>query len=467
MPVFYNRTISPRVVLIIFLEGVIIFASTLGLALLRAYIEGSTVPPIEHFLKNLVLTVSYLVFFLYFRLYSHEFYHPGRVMFTRLVWATMAASVVIFSILYLVPYLRTWRTIIFVNVPVVPLLIIAWRSLGSAVLNLGLPVEKALIIGSGEVARKIGFEIFGNRNYGIQLAGFIDDRTAEYVTSDVAPHVIGGYGDIGRLVDKEGIGRIIIALSDRRAKLPMFVLLHCKLRGVTVEEGETFNERMTGQIPVGDLKPSWLIFSSGFKSLRFKQALKGVFDRGLSFCLLVFLSPLFPLIAILIKIDSRGPVFYSQVRVGKEGRRFNILKFRSLRDNAEASEGPTWASPNDERCTRLGRWLRKTCIDELPQLINIFRGEMSFVGPRPERPFFVKELVDKIPYYEVRAIVKPGLTGWAQVNQPSSSSLEDASTKLQYDMYYIKNMSLLLDMWIILATFRVVLTGKGALHRIV
>jgi len=461
MPVSFNRTISPKLSLIILIEGVIIFISTLGLAVLRAHIEGSTVPPIEHFLKNLVLSVSYLVFFIYFGLYTHEYYHPGRVMFTRLVWATMAASVIIFSILYLVPYLRTWRTIVFVNVPFVPLLIVTWRSLFSDILHLTLPIEKAVIIGSGELARKIGLEIFNNRNYGIQLVGFIDDRNADYLNSDVTPHVIGGYGDIGRLVAKEGIGRIIIALADKRAKLPMLVLLDCKLKGVTVEEGATFNERMTGQIPVGDLKPSWMIFSSGFKSLSFKQTSKGVFDMGLSLVLLVFLTPLFLLITLLIKIDSNGPVFYSQLRVGKNGQTFKILKFRSLKDNAEASGGPTWAEVNDGRCTRLGRCLRRTRLDELPQLFNIIKGEMSFVGPRPERPFFVNDLKEKIPYYLVRTIVKPGLTGWAQVNQPHSASLQDTSTKLQYDLYYIKNMSLLLDIWIILSTVKVVLTGKG------
>ncbi len=461
MPVSFNRTISPKLLLIILIEGVIIFISTLSLAILRAHIEGSAVPPIEHFLKNLVLTVSYLVFFIYFGLYSHEFYHPGRVMFTRLVWVTMAASVIIFSILYLVPYLRTWRTIVFVNVPLVPLLIVTWRSLFAGLLHLTLPVEKAVIIGTGDFARRIGLEIFNNRNYGIELIGFIDDRNADYVNSDVTPHVIGGYDDIGSLVEKEGIGRIIIALADKRTKLPMLVLLDCKLRGVTVEEGATFNERMTGQIPVSELKLSWLIFSSGFKSLSFKQASKGVFDMCLALVLLVLLAPLFLLITVLIKIDSEGPVFYSQLRVGKNGKTFNILKFRSLRDNAEGTGGPRWAGVNDGRCTRLGRCLRRIRLDELPQLLNIIRGEMSFVGPRPERPFFVNELKEKIPYYSVRTIVKPGLTGWAQVNQPHSASLQDTSKKLQYDLYYIKNMSQLLDIWIILSTVKVVLTGKG------
>ncbi len=462
MPVLFNRTLSPRVVLAIAVEGALIFLSTLGLAVLRAYFEGSTVPPIEHFLKNLVLTLTYLVFFVYFRLYTHEFYHPGRVMITRLVQATMVASVVIFSILYLVPYLRTWRTILFANLFVLPLLISAWRSFSERVLGLTLPIEKVLIIGSGELARKIGYEIVNNRNYGMELVGFIDDKWSGSKDSMRYPRVVGGCNDIEEVVKRENVGRIIIALTDRRAKLPMFVLLKCKLRGVTVEEGATFDERMTGQIPVDGLKPSWLIFSSGFKSLRFKEIVKGVFDRGLAFLLLLVLAPLFPLIALLIKLDSRGPVFYVQVRVGKKGRTFRMLKFRSLMHNAEASKGPTWAGVNDERCTRAGRALRKARLDELPQLINILRGEMSFVGPRPERPFFVEELRKHIPYYEMRTIVKPGLTGWAQVNQPYSLSVQDAARKLQYDMYYIKNMSLLLDMWIILTTFKVVLTGRAA-----
>ncbi|HXI09455.1 MAG TPA: TIGR03013 family XrtA/PEP-CTERM system glycosyltransferase, partial [Thermodesulfobacteriota bacterium] len=268
-------------------------------------------------------------------------------------------------------------------------------------------------------------------------------------------------GDIRRLVGSEKIDRIIIALNDRRAKLPMSALLDCKLAGVVIEEGETFNERLSGKIPLDHLKPSWMVFSDGFRSLRSRKTVKRVIDVVLSLVCLILTLPIFLITAILIKLDSRGPVIFKQVRVGENGKHFNVYKFRSMRTDAESASGPVWASKKDDRVTRVGRVIRKIRVDELPQVVNVLKGDMSFVGPRPERPFFVDKLKEVIPYYEIRNIVKPGITGWAQIKYPYGATIDDAVEKLQYDIYYIKNLSPMLDIMIFFWTIKVVLTGRG------
>mgnify|MGYP001611878982 FL=1 len=253
-----------------------------------------------------------------------------------------------------------------------------------------------------------------------------------------------------------------MALPDKRAKLPMSALLDCKLQGIKVEEGETFNERVTGKIPLDHLKPSWMVFSDGFKSLRSRKILKRVLDILMAFSMLIVAAPLMVITAAAIKLTSKGPAIFKQVRVGENGRNFNIYKFRSMRHDAEAGTGPVWAGASDSRVTLIGRFIRLTRIDELPQIINVVKGDMSFVGPRPERPFFVLKLREVIPYYEMRTVVKPGITGWAQIKYPYGATVQDALEKLQYDIYYIKNMSPLLDFMIFVMTAKVVLTGKGA-----
>jgi len=242
----------------------------------------------------------------------------------------------------------------------------------------------------------------------------------------------------------------------------MSALLDCKLKGVTVEEGATFQERLEGKVPLEHLKPSWVVFSDGFKSLRSRKTSKRICDVTFSSLMLIALAPLMLITAILIKLDSKGPVIFSQTRVGEHEKEFQVFKFRSMKQDAEAATGPVWANADDNRVTRLGKFIRKTRIDELPQLINVIKGDMSFVGPRPERPYFVEQLKKEIPYFEMRTVVKPGLTGWTQIKYAYGATVEDAIEKLQYDIYYIKHMSLFFDLMIILGTIKVVLTGQGA-----
>ncbi|MBV8652069.1 MAG: TIGR03013 family PEP-CTERM/XrtA system glycosyltransferase, partial [Alphaproteobacteria bacterium] len=264
---------------------------------------------------------------------------------------------------------------------------------------------------------------------------------------------------VAQLADEKFVDEIVIASRDRRG-LPIDDLLDCKLKGINITEYLTFWERETGQIDLEALQPSWLFFSDGFRMDWLPILLKRLFDVVMSLIFVVLTLPVILVTALAIRLEGPGPIFYVQERVGLYGRRFKLMKFRSMSVNAE-SDGPRWAANNDQRITRIGAMIRKTRIDEIPQILNVLRGDMSFIGPRPERPFFVETLTKEIPYYSERHRVKPGISGWAQINYPYGASVEDAREKLTYDLYYVKNRSLFLDFVILLQTARVVLWPEG------
>ena len=273
--------------------------------------------------------------------------------------------------------------------------------------------------------------------------------------------ILGDYSEIPALCREEHVDRIIVALDERRGKFPVEQLLLCRLKGIRVDDGMTFTEELAGKLSVENLRPSSLIFSDGFKrSIIFKRIKRG-FDVVLSIVGLVVTMPLNGLLSAAIRIDSSGTVLYKQERVGKDGKIFCLLKFRSMREDAEP-DGPVWADVSDDRTTRVGKVIRKLRLDEIPQMVNVLKGEMSFVGPRPERPFFVEQLRKELPYYFQRHTVKPGITGWAQIRYPYGASKEDALEKLKYDFYYIKHMSLIFDLMVIMETVKTVLLGRGA-----
>jgi sugar transferase (PEP-CTERM system associated) len=274
--------------------------------------------------------------------------------------------------------------------------------------------------------------------------------------------VLGTAEDIDRIVATRHVDRIVVGLSDRRGRLPIEQLLRAKMSGVRVEDATTTYERLTGKILLDGLKPSWLIFSDGFRASRITRFVKRMLDLSLSIILAIVSLPFMALTALAIRLDSPGPLLYSQERVGENGAVFKIFKFRSMRRDAELAGKPVWARDNDDRITRTGRFIRTTRLDELPQLWNVVRGDMSFVGPRPERPYFVRQLAEAIPFYIERHVVKPGLTGWAQVKYRYGSSVEDAIEKLRYDLYYIKHASIALDLSIVFDTVKVILFGHGA-----
>jgi sugar transferase (PEP-CTERM system associated) len=298
---------------------------------------------------------------------------------------------------------------------------------------------------------------------GVEIVGFIDPDPARIGAAVLNPGVIGTLEDIPSIVRARSVDRVVVSLADARGKLPMDKLLEMKLDGVSFDHLASVYEEYTGKIAVENLRPSWLIFSPGFRKSRWVSASKRTLDLFVAGVGLVIAAPVMALVALAIRLTSRGAVLYHQQRVGLHGRIFTLHKFRSMQDNAEATTGPVWASKaGDSRVTAVGLLLRRSRLDELPQLWNVLNGDMSFVGPRPERPEFVTELTREIPFYGQRHIVRPGLTGWAQVRYTYGASVEDALQKLQYDLFYIKNLSVALDLFIILNTVKTVLRQGGA-----
>jgi sugar transferase (PEP-CTERM system associated) len=317
-------------------------------------------------------------------------------------------------------------------------------------------------VGSGDAAIEIAREVLGRRDAGYRILGFVDSNPKLVGKSLINPRVVGLTSELEAIVKREGVDRIVVSMGERRGQFPSQELLRLSLSGnVSIEEGASFYERLTGRVHLDMLRPSWLIFSSRGRQARINAFVRSVFHRLVALVGALFSLPIAVLTAILIKLDSSGPVLYRQERVGRNGRPFTLMKFRSMRTDAEKN-GPVWAQSEDDRVTRVGRIIRKIRVDEIPQFWNILKGEMSFVGPRPERPHFVSQLAEEIPYYEQRHLIAPGLTGWAQIKYPYGSSIEDARQKLQYDLYYIKNQSLLLDAAILFETVKTILFGRGA-----
>jgi sugar transferase (PEP-CTERM system associated) len=321
--------------------------------------------------------------------------------------------------------------------------------------------KRLLIIGTGELAVDLCHVIVSENRWFVNIVGFLDAKAERIGERLVNPGIIGTYDQLAQLVEQHQVDTIVVCLEDRRSTLPVQSLLDCKAMGLDILDGHHLLEERSGRLSIDSLRPSALIFSTGFRRRLTSLVTKRLFDVVMSAVGLVVLIPLFILVAALIRMDSPGPVFYRQVRVGLSGRPYLIWKFRSMRQDAEKS-GPRWAQANDPRISRVGWWLRKTRIDEFPQLVNVIKGEMSLVGPRPERPVFVQDLRTVIPYYDIRHTVRPGVTGWAQVKFRYGASQEDSHTKLQYDLYYVKNLSLLLDLKILAHTIRVMMLGEGA-----
>ena len=274
--------------------------------------------------------------------------------------------------------------------------------------------------------------------------------------------ILGNTDALEEIVKRESVDRIVMAIRDRRGKFPTETLLQMSLAGdVSIEECTSFFERVTGQVHLDMLRPSWLIFAGRGRDTRLKMVFREMLHRLLGLIGLIISLPIAIIAAILIKLDSKGPIFYKQERVGKNGKTFEVIKFRSMKTDAEADGKPIWAVADDDRVTRIGRIFRKIRVDEIPQFWNIIKGEMLFVGPRPERPHFVAQLAEEVQFYEHRHLVAPGLTGWAQIKYPYGASVEDSRQKLQYDLFYIKNQSLPLDMIIVFETIKTVLFRKG------
>jgi len=322
--------------------------------------------------------------------------------------------------------------------------------------------HRVLVLGTGAEARVVEASLNDADTPGLQVVGFYAlEKVQETVVSP--NRVLAKVGPIEDLVKRLGVREIIVAVRQQRGGvLPLRGLLECRLNGIQVTDLARFFERVHGRVPIESLKASWLIYGNGFRQNWLRRVVKRAFDVTVAMALLAVFFPLMAMVAILIFLERRGPVIYRQERVGLRGDHFVVLKFRSMRADAESDGKPRWAEREDPRVTSFGRILRRARIDELPQLLNVLKGEMSFVGPRPERPQFVTMLTDQVPFYAVRHSVKPGITGWAQVRYSYGANVEQSVKKLEYDLYYVKNNTLFLDLMILLETVRVVLLGEGA-----
>jgi sugar transferase (PEP-CTERM system associated) len=420
----------------------------------------------EMFLAKILIFVFPFILSLFLMdLYNSENnHHNGKTtrkeLFTRILLSILFALPMLATMYYLFPSIMFGRGVFALSFIASGIGLSIWRFFMEYLSDFPIAVKKVLIIGTGPRAKSLGDLVTNGTLRVYNLSGFVY-CTNEPLTVPIA-QVLGRVDNLSRIVEKEDIKKIVVSLAEKRGVFPFQTLLDCKLNGVEVVDAPTFYEQLTGKLLIEDTKPSWFIFSDGFRGSAFYYSVKRAFDIIMSLFGLLVLSPVLLVIAIVIKLNSRGPVFFRQERVGENEKKFVLYKFRTMVDNAEKDTGPVWAQSQDNRVTGVGRVLRKTRLDEIPQMLNVLKGEMSFVGPRPEREFFINELKKQIPYYSNRHVVKPGITGWAQVRYSYGSSIEDAIEKLRYEMYYIKNMSLFLDMLIIVETIRVILFGKGA-----
>jgi sugar transferase (PEP-CTERM system associated) len=438
-------------------------ALLLGAFFLAGFVRlGDDLWSYELLLPKAVLCVAILQLSLYYgELYDFRARRRTE-LFLKLGQCVAAGTVALAVVFFAVPALVVGRGIFGLFVPFALLALLGWRLLvgwtwGAA--DLG---ERVLVLGTGVAAQKVCRAMLKQSPVGYRVLGFLTEHREEVGRPLVNPGVVGMLDELPRLVREHNANLIVVAQEDRRRRLPMEALLRCRLDGVRVVEAASIFESLNGQIPLSDLRPSWLVFSSGFSKPRLLKSVKRAGEVALAGAALALAAPLMALVALAVRLTSPGAVLYRQTRVGEGGRTFPLLKFRTMRADAEKASGPVWATAgHDPRVTPVGRVLRKTRLDELPQLWNVLRGDMSFVGPRPERPHFVAKLRRVIPYYDERHAVRPGITGWAQVKFPYGSTLEDAEEKLEYDLYYVKHMSLLLDVAIVLETAKVMLLGRG------
>jgi sugar transferase (PEP-CTERM system associated) len=420
-------------------------------------------------LKILFVAVAFLTCMYYFDLYDSAIVSNRREALVRLIQVMGVAYIVLGLLYYLYPPVKLGRGIFHLGFLFAGLLLLLWRRLFSALNSTQRLAERVVILGDGPLAKSLLHEIETRPELGIRVAGRSPRLGNENYPSNKergeTPNILAQTSYCEALsLDREvrGIDRIVVAMDERRGMLPVNSLLSLKNHGVQVQDGNDVYESITGKVPIESIRLSWLLFSPGCYSSRLFLVYKRVASLVTSTIGLLLSLPLLPFVVLAIKISSPGKILYRQNRVGREGVVFRCYKFRTMHSDAEADSGPTWARDDDPRITRVGSFLRKTRMDEIPQLWNVLRGDMSLVGPRPERPEFVAELNQKIPYYHLRHSVRPGITGWAQVLYKYGSSVEDAKEKLRYDLYYVKNASAGLDLLIILNTIKIVLLGRGA-----
>jgi sugar transferase (PEP-CTERM system associated) len=456
--------LSPRKLVLILADAAIIFGGVIMAMYLRLGFDGPLYELNERhgWIKIGLVSLVCILNLYFYDLYDYVVMTNRRELMLRMVQAMGIAWALLAVVFYFAPFMLIGRGVSVISVPLVLGLLLSWRIFIHWLTGHPEIGEKILVVGTGKAALDTAEAVWERRDAGYRIVGFVSENGAKPREKLGRSEILGKAHDLEGIIRSENIDRVVIAVRERRGAFPTEALLRMSLAGdVSIEECTSFFERITGKVHIDMLRPSWLIFAGRQRDSRMKAVFRESVHRVLALIGLILSLPICIFAAILIKLESRGPIFYRQERVGKNGRTFNVIKFRSMRTDAEADGTPVWAIDNDRRVTLVGRVIRKIRVDEIPQFWNILKGEMNFVGPRPERPHFVKQLSHEVSFYEHRHLVAPGLTGWAQIKYPYGASVDDAIQKLQYDLYYIKNQSLTLDMVIIFDTVKTVLFGKG------
>ena len=452
----------PHAVLLLGLVDMLLLLTAAELGwVIRARQIGMLVEPITTRVPQLVaFAVALQIALIAVGAYGVASFLSLRFAAARLAVAILLGVSFLSILFFLVPPLALWRSNLAYATIIAAALLVVVRAVLGRTLGGDTFKRRIIVLGAGQRAARIG-ALAAKPGANVIVAGYVAMGEAKPVVADAMPR--DAIVNLAAHVVDHGASEVVLALEERRNALPLKDLLRVKTTGVTVSEISSFLERETGRIDLNSVNPSWLIFSDGFASGRMLSSVfKRAFDIGASLLLLILTLPIILVTAVAIRLESKGPAFYRQRRVGLYNQGFEIVKLRSMRQDAEVAGKAVWADKNDPRVTRIGRFIRKVRIDELPQTWAVLRGEMSFVGPRPERPQFVEQLEQQLPYYAERHMVKPGITGWAQINYPYGASIEDARHKLEYDLYYAKNYSPFLDLLILLQTLRVVLWPAGA-----
>ena len=405
--------------------------------------------------KIIIATAAVLIFSHMFDLYEPARLNARGELYFRLLLVPGLLALAIAAVGYVFPRVLLGNNSVVLGLLLVTAALFGWRMMYAWLAQQPYLRERVYVLGMGERAQRLVNGLRSRSELGVEVIGWSGNVEGAMTREAIASHLM-------ELIQLHRVHRVIVAVSDRRGTLPVLEMLQLRLNGIKIEEATSWLEKISGRIEVDNLYPSWLIFADGFRFSASFLVLRRIIAILASGVILLVVLPIIPFVILAIKLDSRGPVLYRQKRVGLGSRVFYCYKFRTMRQDAEADTGATWALDDDPRITRIGRFLRTARLDEIPQLWCVLKGDMSFVGPRPERPEFVEMLAREIPFYEVRNAVRPGITGWAQVRYKYGNTVEDSKEKLQYDLYYIKNMSLGLDLMIMFQTIKIVLLGRGA-----
>lgn len=461
----FNQYVSGKSLLLMVMEALLIIVSLICAVKLRFW-NNPTEAGLYLAFPDFAVQTAIVVFvclscFYYNDLYDLSAGYSAVERVLRVEQSLGAASLLLGLLYFMFPGLLLGRGVFIIGMALVTGLVILSRKLLDKAWQLTAPLQRVMILGTGQLALELARELTRRGDLSMKLEGFVGGAGSRDEKLFGFP-VLGPSSEMEAIAKERAVSRIIVAMEDRRGALPTRELVTLRVRGVRVEDAASALSGLTGRVSLRAVKPSWFVFSDGFHRSKWIDLVKRTLDLAAGIAGLAASMPIMIMVAVVVRIESKGPIIFRQTRVGRMGKCFEVLKFRSMNVDAEKANGAQWASENDPRVTRIGRFLRKYRLDELPQFINVIRGEMSFVGPRPERPFFVEELRKTIPYYDERHSVRPGLTGWAQVQYAYGSSIEDAYNKLEYDLFYLQNMSLTFDLAIILQTIRIVLGARGS-----